>query len=295
MVPPWHLLWKNNVHMQRVRVVLQILASSAVLLIWNSWPCSCSCSCSWHCVEKKQTAAKRRQGCAGSRFVCLFVCTCNALLWHRHCTFHRHSHFPFNVSLQQIRFVYLFLFSILTRKTKQKKYVPWATLCDSCEPLLESIKNEQLHASRCLAVFDQPKETFCHVWLPSLFSALPLKAVPADALSFPPRTFDACFILIHKVLVALCWKKNKITTWLAGWKGGCAREGLLGHGWMSDLPLNSDLQHSWHLEIMSNNIVPGWLGSAMPVRWTLRVLALHREAATGWDMRGLEMFFFIFF
>lgn len=43
-------------------------------------------------------------------------------------------------------------------------------------------------------------------------------------------------------------------------KGGRAREGLLGHGWMSDLPLNSDLQHSWHLEIMSNNIVPGWLG-----------------------------------
>lgn len=83
---------------------------------------------------------------------------------------------------------------------------------------------------------------------------------------------------------------------MAGWvKGGWAREGLLGHGWMSDLPLNSDLQHSWHLEIMSNNIVPGWLGSAMPVRWTLRVLALHREAATGWDMRGLEMFFLFFF
>lgn len=107
-------------------------------------------------------------------FVCLFVCTRNALLWHRHCTLHWHSHFPFNVSLQQIRFVYLFLFSILTRKTKQKKNLPWATLCDCCEPLLESIKNEQLHVSRCLAIFDHPKETFWHVWLPSLFSALPL-------------------------------------------------------------------------------------------------------------------------
>lgn len=167
-------------------------------------------------------------------FVCLFVCTCNALLWHRHCTFHRHSHFPFNVSLQQIRFVYLFLFSILTRKTKQKKYVPWATLCDSCEPLLESIKNEQLHASRCLAVFDQPKETFCHVWLPSLFSALPLKAVPADALSFLPRTFDACFILIHKVLVALCWKKTKK---LHGWLGERGvGEGRSARSWLDEWP-----------------------------------------------------------
>lgn len=76
MSGPCHPLRKNNVHMQRGHVVLQILASSAVLLIWNSWPCyrSSSCSCSWHCVEKKQTAAKRCQGCAGSCLVCLFVC-----------------------------------------------------------------------------------------------------------------------------------------------------------------------------------------------------------------------------
>lgn len=176
MVPPWHPLWKSNEHMQRVRVVLQILASSAALLIWNSWPCSCccSCSCSWHCVEKKkQTAAKKRQGWGGRRFVCLFVRTCNALLWRQRCTLHWLSHFPFNVSLQQITFVYLFLFSILTRKKWKRK-----SSTGDIGRLLWTHDLNQLNmnrfTSRCLAVFDHPRETFCHVWLPSLFGALPL-------------------------------------------------------------------------------------------------------------------------
>lgn len=100
-----------------------VLASSAVLLIWKSWPrsCSCSSSCSWHCVEKTQTATERRQGCAQSRFVCLFVCFC---LYERCAAVIPRSHvrwfsFPLYcvIAADLMLFVYS-LFSILTRKTK---------------------------------------------------------------------------------------------------------------------------------------------------------------------------------
>lgn len=113
MAAPGHLLQRNNMHMQRVHVVLHILASSAVLLIWNSWPSSCSSSCSGflHSYERNQTATERCQGCAGRGFVCLFSCLyerCAAVTPRRMTV----------LTLQWIWFVYLFPFFYSNQKTK---------------------------------------------------------------------------------------------------------------------------------------------------------------------------------
>lgn len=239
MAAPWHLQQKNNVHVQRVHVVLRVPASSAVLLIRNSWPCSCSSSssCSWHCVEKKN---KQQQKDVKYVQLCLFVCLF-ALLWFCECTYHS-SHFSFNVSLlQQIWSVHFpFFFQFQPEKQNVKNKVLQTTLCGCVQSLIQSVT---LSSFTSAVVFS--------VYWPFKWSRQMLSVSPSGRLS------DAVVhssVALHRNYMVTCWM---------GVEGEVGGVGWGRHGQMSGLPLNSDLQYCWHSGIMSNSVVPGWLGAGL--------------------------------
>lgn len=156
------------------------------------------------------------------------------------------------VICSKISFVFFinFLNSKLEKQNEEGMLLCGGALRVTCLSLLE---NKQLLVSRCRAriffFLIIPSGCFSHMWLPSLFE----RTAPLSGASRCSQRLATCVSCTDSQGLSAASLKDSIaaaaieckeSAWAGRGRGGEGLPGPLGHGEMSGLALNSDLQHT---------------------------------------------------